>query len=397
MKTHSVLGTRRDFCSRAAQPSAAAVAAPWMARAADPTAKIIETKVISHQPEFYHGWSTVARRTNGELWLSWSGGRESHVDPFGQVQAMTSRDDGATWTWPRVLLDSATDDRDSGVLETAKGTLLVTTFTSLAYEEHLTTATQFTVWKETGWEKAAMPPELIARWKAAQSRLSETERKAELGEWLIRSTDGGLTWSPRIATIVNSPHGPIQLADGRLLYAGKQLWSEKRKIGVCESKDDGLTWQWLADIPTRKGDRNAYHELHAAEATDGTIIVQIRNHNEANKGWTLQSESTDGGKTWSEMHPITFGLPSHLLRLRDGRLLMSYGHRRKPYGNQARLSTDNGKSWSEPMLISGDGTSGDLGYPSTVELADGTLLTVWYEAMAEPKLAVLRQAKWRLE
>jgi len=397
MNTLSGLGTRRDFCSRAAQLSVAAIAAPWMARAADPTAKIIETKVISHQPEFYHGWSTVARRTNGELWLSWSGGRESHVDPFGQVQTMTSRDDGATWTWPRVLLDSATDDRDSGVLETAKGTLLVTTFTSLAYEEHLATATQFTVWKETGWEKAAMPPELIARWKAAQSRLSETERKAELGEWLIRSTDGGLTWSPRIATIVNSPHGPIQLADGRLLYAGKQLWSEKRKIGVCESKDDGLTWQWLADIPTRKGDRNAYHELHAVEATDGTIIVQIRNHNEANKGWTLQSESTDGGKTWSEMHPITFGLPSHLLRLRDGRLLMSYGHRRKPYGNQARLSTDNGKSWSEPMLISADGTSGDLGYPSTVELADGTLLTVWYEAMAEPKLAVLRQAKWRLE
>jgi len=75
---------------------------------------------------------------------------------------------------------------------------------------------------------------------------------------------------------------------------------------------------------------------------------------------------------------------------------MSYGHRRKPYGNQARLSTDNGKSWSEPMLISADGTSGDLGYPSTVELADGTLLTVWYEAMAEPKLAVLRQAIWRL-
>ena len=28
---------------------------------------------------------------------------------------------------------------------------------------------------------------------------------------------------------------------------------------------------------------------------------------------------------------------------------------------------------------SADGEAGDLGYPSTVELADGTLLTVWYE------------------
>ena len=49
------------------------------------------------------------------------------------------------------------------------------------------------------------------------------------------------------------------------------------------------------------------------------------------------------------------------------------------------------------MIISGDGKGGDLGYPSTVELADGTLLTVWYESMRDPKLAVLRQARWRLE
>jgi hypothetical protein len=49
------------------------------------------------------------------------------------------------------------------------------------------------------------------------------------------------------------------------------------------------------------------------------------------------------------------------------------------------------------MILSGDGIGGDLGYPSTVELPDGTLLTVWYETMKEPKLAVLRQATWRPE
>jgi hypothetical protein len=199
---------------------------------------------------------------------------------------------------------------------------------------------------------------------------------------------------------VNSPHGPVQLKDGRLLYAGKRLWSGERQIGVAESKDDGATWQWLAEIPTRQGDKipNAYHELHAVEAADGTLIVQIRNHNEANRGETLQTESKDGGKTWSEPHSIgVWGLPSHLLRLRDGRLLMTYGHRRKPYGNQARISSDNGQTWSEAMILSGDGIGGDLGYPSTVELADGTLLTVWYETMKDPKLAVLRQATWRVE
>ncbi len=72
--------------------------------------------------------------------------------------------------------------------------------------------------------------------------MNDVERKAELGEWVIRSTDGGRTWSPRIPTIVNSPHGPIQLRDGRLLYVGKQLWTKERKIGVGVSSDDGLTW-----------------------------------------------------------------------------------------------------------------------------------------------------------
>jgi len=360
---------------------------------AAPTLTLLDTKVISQQPEFYCGWPTVARRANGELWVTWSGGREAHVCPFGQVHAMTSRDNGGTWTWPRVLHDSAIDDRDSGCIETAKGTLLVTTFSSLAYEEILEKAE-----KDGKWDAAK-----LARWHAARDRLSADERKAELGSWLLRSTDGGLSWSTRINTIVNSPHGPVQLKDGRLLYAGKRLWEKIKGIGVCESKDDGQTWQWLADIQTRTGDtaQHGYHELHAVEASDGTLIAQIRNHNTANNLETLQSESHDGGKTWSEPHSIgVWGMPSHLLRLRDGRLLMTYGHRRAPFGNQARISTDNGKSWSEAMIVSGDGTNRDLGYPSTVELADGTLLTVWYEGMqsaprAVPQ-AVLRQARWKL-
>lgn len=376
-----------------------ALAIPFIARGASPSAKILETKVVSQQPEYYCGWSTVVRRSSGELWVTWSGGREAHVCPFGQVHAMTSRDDGATWTFPRVLLDSATDDRDSGVLETAKGTLLVTTFTSLAYVPYLEKQASFSELKPKGWETKAMATEQLARWKAAHARLNDEERKAELGEWVLRSTDGGKTWSNRIPTVVNSPHGPIQLKDGRLLYAGKQLWTGDKKVGVVESKDDGLTWQWLAEIPTRKGDDavNSYHELHTVEASDGSIIAQIRNHNKTNAGWTLQTESTDGGRTWTEPHPICYGLPSHLLKLRDGRLVMSYGHRRKPFGNEARISTDNGKTWSEAITLSGDGIGGDLGYPSTVELADGTLLTVWYEKMKDRKNAVLRQAKWRLE
>ena len=43
-----------------------------------------------------------------------------------------------------------------------------------------------------------------------------------------------------------------------------------------------------------------------------------------------------------------------------------------------------------------DGFSGDLGYPPTVELEEGRLLTIWYERLASSERAVLRQAIWSL-
>jgi hypothetical protein len=234
----------------------------------------------------------------------------------------------------------------------------------------------------------------LERWRAVQRRTKD--RQALLGCWMLRSGDGGLTWSAPYRVPVNSPHGPILLADGRLLYAGKRLWDKPAAVGVCESRDDGLTWRWLAEIPARPGDRaDAYHELHAVETSGGRILVQIRNHNPANAGETLQCESEDGGRTWTTPHPIgVWGLPSHLLRLRDGKLLMTYGHRRQPFGNQVRWSAGDGKNWSEPLTISADGASGDLGYPSTVELDGGGLLTVWYERLKSSPNAVLRMARW---
>jgi sialidase-1 len=361
---------------------------PFVIRAAGSKAKIKSTRVISHRPNHYHGWPTLARRANGELLLVCSGGRESHVCPFGQVELMRSSDGGKTWSFPRVLLDGPIDDRDAGVLETPKGALLATTFTSNAYDERILAKgapKKWTVEKRT-------------RWLAAHNRVPAAARKKELGTWMIRSTDGGVTWGPRYDSLVNSPHGPVNLKDGRVLYAGKNLWREKTWIGVCESKDDGQSWQRLAAIPTRKGDDSKnYHELHAVEAANGDLITHIRNHNKKHNRETLQTESRDGGKTWTEPHSIgVWGLPSHMLRLKDGRLMMSYGHRRKPFGNQARLSADHGKSWSEPIIVSGDGAGGDLGYPSTVQLADGSLVTVWYEKLAKSSFAVLRQARWSL-
>ena len=358
-------------------------AAPAMALRGAPKARILDVRTVSMQPDLYHGWPTVVRSRSGDLLLVYSGGRESHVCPFGRVDLMRSHDEGKTWSWPETLLDTAIDDRDAGICETASGALLVATFTSLAYEVR----------------RNKLTPEQKPAWEAIDRRITAEARRKLLDCWVMRSDDAGLTWSAPARVPVNSPHRPILLKGGRLLYPGKMLWQGDGKVGVCESRDDGKTWQWSSDIPVRAGDSGRdYHELHGVQTADGRILVQIRNHNAQNKNETLQCESKDGGKSWSEPRSIgVWGLPSHLLRLRDGRLVMSYGYRRPPFGNQVRVSNDNGATWSEPATISDDGASVDLGYPSTVELADGTLLTIWYEALKTSPKAVLRQAIWRLD
>src|SRR5690606_10953552 len=171
------------------------------------------------------------------------------------------------------------------------------------------------------------------------------------------------------------------------------------------SRDDGLTWSLLAEIPTRPGDDAVhYHELHGVEAANGTIVVQIRSHaGDKQKGdvgdrHLLQTVSKDGGKTWSVPHPVGLnGYPPHLLRLRDDRLLLTYDRRSHPFGVAALISSDHGETWSEPMLITKNEKKLDQGYPSTVQLTDGSLLTIWYEVSVGLKRAVIRQAIWSME
>jgi Neuraminidase (sialidase) len=388
--------SRRQFLGASTSAAAATLLGPIRhAKSADqaPSIEIVDLKVISWKPPLYHGWPTLARRANGELMLAFSGGRETHVCPFGRVEWMRSKDNGQTWSWPQVLYDGPIDDRDAGIVETARGSILVSTFTSLAYEPVMARAEK----AKSGEPGAFLDPKLLLEWQAVHHRLSADERKKELGSYMLRSTDGGVTWSQRYEVPLNSPHGPTALRNGRVLYAGKALWRDER-VGICESTDDGVSWKWIATMPTRPNDlAKNYHELHLVEANEGVLICHIRNHNKPEDRETLQSESHDGGKTWTTPHAIgVWGLPSHLLRLRDGRLLMSYGHRRNPLGNQARVSSDNGKSWSAPVILSDDGISGDLGYPSTVECDDGMLVSVWYEVLKGSPLAQLRQARWRL-
>ena len=91
--------------------------------------------------------------------------------------------------------------------------------------------------------------------------------------------------------------------------------------------------------------------------------------------------SDDGGGTW--VHPFPthlWGYPPHLLVLADGRVLCSYGYRRPPYGERACVSPD-GITWdpANETILSQDAPNGDLGYPASVELGGGKILTVYYQ------------------
>lgn len=331
----------------------------------------------------YVGWPTIAKTRDGELFIAYSGGRQHHVCPFGQVHLISSRDEGKSWTWPRVLADGPIDDRDGGLLETSRGTLVLNWFTSLAWERHLLTENTEAFHKRPADEQA----ETLRR----SERLTDDVRRSELNAWCIRSTDDGQTWSEKVPTLVSSPHGPCELQDGRLLYVGKMVANNvlegnkgspfQHSMGVAESSDDGQSWQMIAEFAPAPGHELAlYHEPHAVQAADGTIIAHIRNHNELHQGEVLQTESRDGGHTWSVPHSIgVWGFPSFLLRAADGRLVTTVGHRREPFGNRIAISEDNGQSWGESIAINTD-SAGDLGYPSTIELTPGRFISLWYDS-----------------
>lgn len=354
-----------------------------------PRFELMETRVISRQPHYYLGWPMITLRKNGELMLVYSGGRDYHVCPFGRLDMMTSGDGGRTWTEPQVILDSALDDRGSSIIETGKGTILVTYISSLVYRKHMRDPARLL--NEVFGDKVG---EHLDRWNSADRKTTEEEKKAIAGEYggrlLIRSTDGGETWSEPIPVPCFSPRGPIRLDDGRVCYVA----GNGKIAGAWVSEDDGVTWEMVSQLPTRAG------ESHAVQTRDGTIVAHVREKKATPEGrlqYTIQTQSRDGGKTWSPARKVADGYPSHLLRLKDDALLMCYGYRYEPYGIRAKISRDNGDSWSDEIVLSSDGATWDLGYPSSAQLPDGSVVTVWYEVPANAKNAVIRQATWRLK
>ncbi len=333
------------------------------------------------EPNRYLGWPTIAKTDTGELLIVYSGDRDSHVCPWGKTQIIRSKDNGKTWTEPETINNTPLDDRDAGIIQTSKGTLLVSWFTSLAY------ANPAWKWAYQKYARVAekIPKDIKDHW---------------LGNWVRRSEDGGKTWGEPVRTSSTAPHGPIQLRDGRLLYIGNGRWDGKPTLVAEQSLDDGRSWQVISTFKTESGIISGIGEPHVVETKNGKLIAMFRNEAEReDKYYLLQSESYDGGKTWSTLHATPlWGYPPHLLELKNGWLLVVYGHRRKPYGERACISRDEGETWDiDNEIILAEAYNGDLGYPASVQLDDGTILTVYYQQEVRNMPTSIFTTHWKLK
>jgi hypothetical protein len=317
-------------------------------------AEILQTRVLCRST--YIGWPSIAQAPNGDLLAVFSGGRTAHISPDGKVQMTRSTDGGKTWSEAVTIYDTSIDDRDAGIIQTKEGTMLVSWFTGPGGGE---------------WQ----------------------------GHWTIRSEDNGLTWDEPVRTEVTTPHGPTQLSDGRLVFVGQrphESHGEEYDVGIQESRDDGRSWQTLGAFPVPKDAKMlAYDECHVVECADGKVVIGFRDCFKPHK--MRQAESTDGGRTWSDPWVTDIeGYPPHLIRLRNDWLVAVYAKRWEPFGQYACISKDNGKTWEVEREVKLAGAAKkDMGYPASVELENGSIWTVYYQAAQPGEKPCLMGTHWR--
>ncbi len=115
--------------------------------------------------------------------------------------------------------------------------------------------------------------------------------------------------------------------------------------------------------------------------------------------------STDGGRTRINVRDFgDYGMMYiRVVRLRDGRLLMTYTQRSTfpPLGLRAVFSHDDGETWeldSDVLIIDAKtpwGMASGGGFGNTLEMEEGTLVTA-YTYRGADDLTHLEVARWRI-
>ncbi|MDX1984001.1 MAG: sialidase family protein [Bryobacteraceae bacterium] len=222
-----------------------------------------------------------------------------------------------------------------------------------------------------------------------------------LRPWVCRSSDGGRSWTHTTAfpSPVNNragdefvPFGDIQqAADGTLVASVYTRRDNSRNNGLLRSKDDGRTWgEWTELNPI--GNETAI--LHVGS---GKWLAASRMFERAGEAHHIELfTSTDDGRTWRRKGPLTLPgqITGHLAKLKNGAILLSYGNRNKGnFGVDARVSNDGGETWEAPIRIASTPQS-DCGYPASVQLPSGEVVTAYYTRISHEHHYEMRVARW---
>ncbi|MBO5257914.1 MAG: exo-alpha-sialidase [Clostridia bacterium] len=352
-----------------------------------------EHGIIWHNPNSffrYNGWPSVCKDDEGTLYAVCSGFRVSHICPFGKTVLFKSWDEGKTWSIPMVINDTWLDDRDAGVICLGGKTILVTWFCHPVtnYTVHYRDAIR------NSWGGSGGVLDMYG---------SIPEEFTHGGSFVRVSHDGGMTWGKTVQIPVSAPHGPILLKDGTILYLGKEHFSEGKEnphvVSIWVSTDEGLTWTKRGELTTPEGTSwDNFHEPHVVELDNGRLIGIIRAQgSEVAHGFTMyQSISDDGGRTWSDMVSLgVCGSPPHIIKHSSGALVLVYGRRAEPFGERALVSRDNGETWADDYVLC-ETSPCDLGYPASVELSDGSILTVYYQQYEKEGFPSILYTRWEL-
>lgn len=368
----------------------------------------------------YFGWPSINRLPDGTLAMVTSGMRVRHICPFGKVVACYSRDDGKTWTKPMILIDTALDDRDAGIAVSGNR-VMVTSFNNTISQQKAWNAET----RQSQYYPSETRPTLYSKKELhactkgyieeyLNSVDAEEAEKDFLGSTYIISEDGGYTYGDIKRIPVTAPHGPAVGNDGKFVYVGTQFDTKSENVNslACYIEGDDGEFHYtgsIEDLEPYEGQTLLSCEPHSLVLPDGKIIVHIRvqtaydgTSDHTNIFTIYQSESTDGGKTFTKPHLIiddmNCGAPAHLLRLKNGTIISSIGYRSEPYGIKVMSSKDDGETWSEPyMIYNNNSIALDIGYPASVELGDGSILTIFYARPEAGAPAEIMQVIWKIE
>lgn len=217
------------------------------------------------------------------------------------------------------------------------------------------------------------------------------------------SKDGGRTWSGASELPLDGLHSLTALnsylvrPDGRcLLFMFEVSPDGNRRPLVYGSLDGGTEFHFMSYITVEHDPQAAAKSLQPASSLafaghrwfypraimlpSGTILCTLRcQRDPTGVMWTEIYKSDDGGRTWGFLSRVNdFGAPGSLVRMSDGRLVVVYGYRLPNYGIRAAVSEDEGRTWSDELIVRDDGGSWDLGYPNAWEVAPGKVGCIYY-------------------